>query len=299
MDIFELASQGKITRIFLTRNKVIPEGSIAHIVQRAPGRERLYLEDNDYIYFIHLLKEISKKYNFKIFCFSLMPNHFHLLTNFQENNASSAIKNLCERYAMYFNKKYERKGHVFYGRFRVSLCFDEAYLLAASLYIHLNPSKAGLCKQPDSYRWSSALLYIKKFESKTFVDYKFILKIIDDNITQAKEIYRRLLKDCQKKEMESILENKKALSLFREKIWKLISGIFQEDKNKKYILSEIELENKIKELQNKKRLRKPQDIQARKYIVEQLLSRGYGIKEIGMRLGITRQCVHKILTSPK
>ena len=130
-----MGERNKIRSIFIVRNKVIPAGSIVHIIQRAPGKESLFVEDNDYIHFLHLLKKTAKKYSLAVICFALMPNHFHLLIKFREENASYAIKNLCERYAMYFNTKYERKGHVFYGAFRARLCLDESYLLIASLYI--------------------------------------------------------------------------------------------------------------------------------------------------------------------
>ncbi len=297
MGIKRLTNNGEIKSIFSVRNKVIPKGSIAHIIQRAPGKELLFLEDNDYVYFLYLLKEIAKKHKLKILCFAFMPNHVHILINFQEDNASSAIKNICERYAMYFNRKYERKGHVFYGAFRASLCLDESYLLIASLYIHLNPVKANLCDFPASYRWSSSSLYTEEFRGKTFIDYKFILKIISKDIAKAKKIYKRLLKYGSGLDIKSVLESSKAVDIFKTNIHSHILKIFRRKKSYNHITSELILETRIKELREKKRLNKPDQISARKYLIKQLLSRGYNITEIGERLKLSRQHVYRILKS--
>lgn len=295
VDKYALAESGRVKRIFLARNKIIPKDTIAHITQRAPGKELLFLEENDYTYFLHLLKQISVKYKVKVLCFALMTNHFHLLVKFLEENASSAIKNLCERYAMYFNKKYERKGHVFCGAFRASLCFDITYLLSSSFYIHLNPLKAGLCSDSSSYRWSSTSLYTGPFSGKTFIDYKFILNLISENTNRAKKIYKEGLKNSAHIDIKSVLENVKALDMFRLGILPHLHTIFQKEKNKRYPTDEIEIENRIKTLRTNKKLKDPQEVKARKYLIEQLLSRGYTIADIGTRLAMSRQNVYRIL----
>ena len=71
-----------------------------------------------------------------------MPNHVHLLLSPTESNLYDAMRDVFARYAMMFNRKYERKGHLFGGPYRQAVCLDDSYLLAASLYIHLNPVKA-------------------------------------------------------------------------------------------------------------------------------------------------------------
>lgn len=296
VDKFELAQEGKISSFFQVRNKVIPEGSVAHVIQRAPGRELLFVDDGDYLHFIHLLKEVSQKFNFKVFCFSLLPNHFHLLVKFLKNNASQAFKNLCERYAKYFNKKYERKGHVFYGAFRANLCFDESYLIAASLYIHLNPVKANLCEGHRFYRWSSVSLYTEKRNPETFIDYKFILRLFDKNIDDAKKIYSKLLEKSLNIKMGNVIEKKSALSLFRQRIVADIRDSLQNISSlAPHLLEDFTLEEEIKKLKSKKRLRDLRSKRTRRYVIEQLLSRGYHSCEIGARLGISYKTVERTI----
>jgi len=293
----KLSNNNEIKSIFSVRNKVIPQGSIAHIIQRAPGKELLFLEDNDYIYFIYLLKEVSRKHKLRIFCFVLMPNHVHLLVKFREANASIAIKNICERYAMYFNKKYQRKGHVFYGAFRASLCLDDSYLMIASLYIHLNPVKARLCNLPSSYRWSSASLYIEEFKGKTFIDYKFILEMVAKNIAESRKTYKKLLNYGTKVDIKNALENPKAVDIFKTSMCSYILELFRNSKSHKHITNALVIEEKIRKLRIKKRLNNPEEISGRKYLIKQLLSRGYNIQEIGNQLNLTRQHISRIINS--
>ena len=126
MDVAEKIQEGQLTGYLTVRHRLVFPGGTYHITQRAPGRELLFLEDGDRLYFLKLLKEASKKFCLAIYCFALMPNHVHLLLRIEDANLSSAMKNLFERYADYFNRKYERKGHVFCGRFRASVCSDDA-----------------------------------------------------------------------------------------------------------------------------------------------------------------------------
>ncbi|MBN3040331.1 MAG: transposase, partial [Candidatus Omnitrophica bacterium] len=190
MDILERISKNKIKGYLTINERVIFEGASYHITQRAPGRELLFLEDGDYLRFLKILKETVEKFEIDLFCFSLLPNHLHLFAKINKKNLSEFTKNLFERYAKYFNLKYQRKGHVFCGRYRASFCNDEKYFLAISLYIHLNPFKAGLCKNLKDYRWSSFNLYA--YESKnTFVNFEEVLCLLDPHINKARGEYLR------------------------------------------------------------------------------------------------------------
>ena len=300
MDVLDLIREGKVKRFFRARNKVTFEGAVCHVTQRAAGKEPLFLEDGDYLYALHLIKEKSKKFNFEVFSFALMPNHIHLLLKVGDKDLSQAMKNLFESYAMYFNKKYERKGHLFCGAYRCAMCFDNSYLLAASLYIHLNPVKARITEDPLKYRWSSCSVYLKPTFKKTFLNDKFILQILGEDIAEGRKKYKTLLEELmEKKIIENLLENAKALEAFRDKVIRVFikkfKGIEKEGKKEEFLFQGQELENKIKELREKERLRSPQDISARKFVIEQLLARGFGISDIGVKLGVSRSSIHRTL----
>ena len=68
------------------RERIIYEGGVYHITQRAPGREVIFVEDSDYLYFLKLLKETNKKFNLTIFCFALLPNFSELVPSLDISN---------------------------------------------------------------------------------------------------------------------------------------------------------------------------------------------------------------------
>jgi len=299
MDISDLIEEGKIKRFFRARNKLDFEGAVHHITQRAPGKEPLFLEEADYLYMLHLMKSGVKKFNYEIFSFALMPNHVHLLIRLNKANLSLGMKNLFEKYAKYFNKKYERKGPVFCKPYRAALCLDDTYLLAASVYIHLNPVKAGLVKNPSSHRWSSCSLYTGKGEPETFINYRFVLGVLDPDIRKAKILYENTLEAMKGIKAKDVLEDRKGLTFFKEKVFEYIRQSFPNERAERIggreTLRDEDIERKIYDLSAKKRLNKPQDIQARKFLIEQLISRGYTMTEIAQKLNISRAGVYKTI----
>ncbi len=293
MDALDLVGNGKIKRIFRARNKLAFPGAITHITQRATGKEPLFLEDADYLYMLHLLKEISESFSLEIFSFALMPNHLHLLLKLNKPNLSEAAKSLFESYAKLFNKKYERKGHVFGGAFRQALCFDDNYCLASSLYIHLNPFAANLVKHPVQYRWSSCRLFVESVKKPSFVNPEFILKILDEDLDNSRKVYRDLLKDGTEIKIASAYEKPAALSKFSTHIFQHRPRFFKRKGDE--VVSVDVLNSRIDELRSKKRLRTPCDFKARKFLIEQLMARGYNINEIAAKLKINRATVYRYL----
>jgi len=287
MDILQGLSEGEIRRQLTIRQRIIFEGAVYHITQRAPGTERIFLEENDYLYFLKILKDIAQEFHVKLFSFTLLTNHLHLLLQITQKNLSSAMKNLFERYAMYFNEKYQRKGHVFCGRFRASLCNDDAYFLAISVYIHLNPCRAGLCKDFRSYRWSSIRLFTD-ITAATFVDYQQILSMIDQDIHRARQKYQQILSDSllhiESCGISETLSLKRVAGQIGEVIQKITKR--HEEKN---------LEAMVEKIKSKQRMRKIEERDARKYVIGQLLADGYTPTEIEKMLGISRATFYRTI----
>ena len=141
MDLQDVIAQCGVQRVFRARYKVDEPGFVSHITQRAAGGEPLFVEENDYLTMLGLLKESSQKFQICYYALCLMPNHIHILLDPQERNLAEAMQSIFSRYAARFNRKYERRGHLFGGPYRQSICLDNTYLLTASVYIHLNPVK--------------------------------------------------------------------------------------------------------------------------------------------------------------
>lgn len=185
--------------------------SYYHVYNRGVEKRDIFMEENDYLRFIHDLYEFNdtspanpnnrrivggttsnnnkeRDQLVEIICFCLMPNHFHLiLRQLKEDGITQFMKKLGTGYAMYFNKKYERVGSLFQGRFKSILVGSDEYLVHLSRYIHLNPvglvdqhwSKQGIESWPkvkkflQNYRYSSYLDYIqiRNFPSVTSRDF--------------------------------------------------------------------------------------------------------------------------------
>lgn len=306
MDPIYLIRQGKLKRFFRATRKLNAPHLVSHITQRAAGKEPLFLGDDDYLFMLELLKEVSSQFSLEMYAFCLMPNHIHMLFSPSEDNLYDAMRILFSKYAMQFNRKYERKGHLFAGPYRQAVCMDDSYLLAASLYIHLNPVKAGLVKNPQDYRWSSCRLYHTFNASKSFLDPGFVLDLLSERIDESKKRYRDLLTKGMKIEMKRVFEHKDAIGNFQKKIAGLFPYIFEHVANKKHIsqitgidlLPMDELDKKVESIRRPKHNSKPESRDAHRYLIEQLIARGYKREEISERLGLSRKTIYNILKSP-
>lgn len=263
-----------------TRERVSFKGAIYHVTQRAPGKEKIFLEDTDCLRFLRILKESVKKFNLEVYAFALMPNHIHLLLSTCESNLSEAMKNLFERYAFYFNKKYERKGHVFCGRFRGNLCCDDAYLLSCSVYIHLNPYRAGLCKRPEDYEWTSIRLYMQVLK-QSFLNTDKLLLGLDKDIKEAQHLYLNLLSQCSCLNFNLGLEKKNLKDSIGQCVRRINEILFSDSQMK-------ELDELIEKLKNNKYVVGLKNQQVRRYLIEQLFANDYSRREIRQMLGISK-----------
>jgi REP element-mobilizing transposase RayT len=123
----ELIRQGKLKRIFRAKQKLTVPDIVSHITQRAAGKDPLFLEETDYLFMLANMKDIIQKRSLDIYAFCLMPNHIHLLASPREDELHESMRDLFSRYAMMFNRKYERKGHLFAGPYRQAVCLEDAY----------------------------------------------------------------------------------------------------------------------------------------------------------------------------
>ena len=137
-----------------------------HVIVRGIGRQLLFEEPSDYHYYIWLLEKYSGETGTAVNAYCLMENHVHLLVRHKEGSVSLFMKKMGISYSAYFNRKYERTGHLFQDRFKSEPVDDDAYFLSVNRYILKNPEKAGICSAAD-YPWSSYSLY---FSKDTFVD---------------------------------------------------------------------------------------------------------------------------------
>jgi len=143
-------------------------GAIYHVAVRGNARQVIFMDDRDRERFLESLAGAVKTYTVRLYLFCLMPNHFHLLVETPLGNLSDFMGGLITSYAVYFNKRHQRSGHLTQGRYGAWLVQGDKYLLNLSRYLHLNPvhvrgikdkSRAERIKYLGSYRWSSLRFY--------------------------------------------------------------------------------------------------------------------------------------------
>lgn len=117
---------------------------------------KCFREDNDFLLYLTHLRVLLEKFACALHAYCLMSNHVHLLlTPATPHGCAGLMRELSQRHAWYFNRKYQRTGTLWEGRFRSCLVESSRYVLACYRYIELNPVRAGLVDRPALYPWSS------------------------------------------------------------------------------------------------------------------------------------------------
>ena len=145
-----------------------------HVIVRGIGKQILFEENKDYGYYVSLLRKYAVETGVTICAYCLMDNHVHLLLNDVKGDLALFMKKMGVSYAIYFNKKYERTGHLFQDRFISEAVEDEGYLLTVFRYILNNPYAAGICPASE-YLWSS---YGRYEDPESFVDTTLLRQMI-------------------------------------------------------------------------------------------------------------------------
>ena len=149
----------------------ISSTGIYHVMLRGINRQVIFEHPVDYRKFIDLLclmvspsDELGRALPSlcRIYAYCLMPNHIHMIIQEKSENLSTVIHRIATAYALYYNMKYERCGHLFQDRFKSEPVNDEAYFVTLLRYVHQNPVAGGLCKHVVDYEWSSWGEYIGK-----------------------------------------------------------------------------------------------------------------------------------------
>lgn len=125
-----------------------------HVIVRGIGKQVLFEEQKDYLFYLNILEKYSQETDISVCAYCLMENHVHLLLYDPEDHLAELMKKLGVVYSKYYNRTYERTGHLFQDRYLSEPVENEPYLLTVFRYILKNPQKAGICNAED-YKWSS------------------------------------------------------------------------------------------------------------------------------------------------
>ena len=142
-------------------------GVLQHIMARGIERRKIFWDDKDRSSFLERLAMILEETQTQCYAWTLIPNHFHLLLRTGKTPLSKVMRRLMTGYAVTFNIRHRRSGHLFQNRYKSVVCEEDPYLLELIRYIHLNPLRAKLVedlKALDKYPWTghSAILGRRK-----------------------------------------------------------------------------------------------------------------------------------------
>jgi putative transposase len=135
-------------------------GGLYHVILRGNAQQDVFFSTGDRRYFYELLAEGVVRFGYRVHAFCLMTNHLHLALQVGERELSAVMQNLSFRYTRYLNTRRRQVGHVFQGRFKAFLVDQDRYGLALVRYLHLNPVRARMVRQPSAFAWSSHRAYL-------------------------------------------------------------------------------------------------------------------------------------------
>jgi len=260
------------------QSRKLSKTGIYHVMLRGNERKSLFPEEEDYRKFLQVLTHKKRDDSFLLYAYCLMRNHVHLLLREKKQNVSQIMKRINIAYAYYFNKKYNRVGHVFQDRFKSESIEEENYLLSVIRYIHHNPLQAKMVNDPIFYPWSSYPFYMGK-DREGIIDKEDILTIFSSKIPEAIRLFQTF---SQKPSISTCLELK-SINLPEKEMTHF-------EQVQKYIKRYIKEKNlKLEDISKRRNLHIRNDL-----ILSLKRKSNLSIREIAEILGINRGMVSRI-----
>lgn len=151
--------------------RFLSEYGIYHIYNRGHNKMKILRDKQDNTVFLNTIRQVQLIYNFRIFAWCLMRNHYHLLIKDVKKYLPDAIGLIQERYAIYYNAKYKHSGAVFMKPFKSKPVFSRGHFFLLIGYILNNPVKAGMTYEYNDYLWSSPIIGYEKYN---ITDYLYV-----------------------------------------------------------------------------------------------------------------------------
>ncbi|CAN2039178.1 transposase [Candidatus Magnetomoraceae bacterium gMMP-15] len=132
-------------------------GLLQHIMARGIESRNIFLIDRDRDDFVERLAIVMEETKTKCYAWAMLPNHFHLLLRPGPTPLSKVMRRFMTGYAVSFNLRHHRKGHLFQNRYKSVICEQDPYFLELLRYIHLNPLRIGIVKDVKElarYPWA-------------------------------------------------------------------------------------------------------------------------------------------------
>jgi putative transposase len=171
-------------------------GAIHHVIGRGINRQEIFSDKKDYNNFLERLDDLLTGSRTSCYAWALIPNHFHLLLRTGDDSISNIMKRLLTGYAVSYNRRHGRSGHLFQNRYKSILCQEDTYLLELVRYIHLNPLRAKVVSNFNKlnrhpYCGHAVILGYRKHD---WQDTEYILRLFGKKAGPAKKKYSEFVR---------------------------------------------------------------------------------------------------------
>jgi len=166
-------------------------GALHHIIVRGIERRKIFYDDADRDAFVSRLGKVLTETHTDCFAWALIPNHVHLLLRTGLTPIATVMRRLLTGYAVQFNRRHRRHGHVFQNRYKSILCQEDPYLKELVRYIHLNPLRARIVadyKSLKGFIYSGHCVLAKKSKND-WQNTQYILSLFGKKISEARRLY--------------------------------------------------------------------------------------------------------------
>ncbi len=188
-------------------------GAWYHAMNRGASRCKVFLDKKDYNLFLTVLKEACNLFNVFISSYCLMPTHYHILVFTPEGNLSRFMRHLNGVYTQRYNRKHEKDGPLFRGRYKAVLVQEEGYLTGVVRYIHRNPIKAKMANEIKDYKWSSHGVYLNGRSKEDWLNIDPVLLNFSKKRKHALLIYNEYMEQESNDEVEKFYSRKNLSSI--------------------------------------------------------------------------------------
>jgi REP-associated tyrosine transposase len=152
-------------------------GATYHVTINAVEGSTIVRDDVDHATLLRLAAAVIPRQGWICLAFCILNTHFHLLVTTPKPNLAEGMQLLNGRYAQLFNRRHERKGHLFCSRYYAGRIRSEAHLLLTVRYIARNPVEAGTVENPCDARWSSYAGVVSGSGCWPFIDREWLLEL--------------------------------------------------------------------------------------------------------------------------
>lgn len=171
-------------------------GTLHHVIIRGIERKKIVDDNDDKENFINRVGSLARETDTRIYAWALMTNHAHILLKSSPYGLSRYMRRLLTGYAISYNLRHKRHGHLFQNRYKSIVCEEDVYLKELVRYIHLNPLRANMIKtlsELDRYRFSGHSVIMGRINNP-WQDRKYVLDYFGKTQKDAKREYRKFVK---------------------------------------------------------------------------------------------------------